>query len=174
MYVTKGGDGDRDQFSAFVERRYGALTRLGWALTGDQQRGEDLAQATLVRMWTRWKRLSATDDPWRYAQRVAISQAATWRRRRWHDESATADTPDTTQTDSAETVIGSVQMTRWLAGLPARQRAVVVLRFLVDQSVEDVAEILNCSQGTIKSQTAKARRTLRALIEAEQREEQPS
>lgn len=156
-----------EDFTAFVNARQAGLVRLGWALTGDRQLGEDLAQATMDRLWARWARVSGRGDPWPYAQRVAVPLAPTWWRRRWrHVEvvggalpDAPADTDDFVAADTRDMVA------RWLATLPRRQRAVVVLRFLADLSVDETAEILHCSSGTVKSQTAKALGSLRARTE---------
>lgn len=115
----------------------------------------------------RWARVSRGGDPWPYAQRVAVSLAATWWQRRWrHVEvvggplpDAAADTDDFGAADTRDMV------ERWLATLPRRQRAVVVLRFLADLFVDETAETLHCSSGTVKSQTAKALGSLRAVTE---------
>ncbi|MGH8861484.1 MAG: sigma factor, partial [Jatrophihabitantaceae bacterium] len=74
---------DQTPFDEFVRRRSPELVRLCWALTGDLHKGEDLAQATLGRIWPRWERISQSGEPWSYTQQVAIRLAATWRRRRW-------------------------------------------------------------------------------------------
>jgi RNA polymerase sigma-70 factor (sigma-E family) len=158
---------DSEEFTAFAEARQSALLRLGWALTGDRHLGEDLAQATLDRLWARWPRVSRRGDPWPYAQRVAVSLAATWWRRRWrHVEVVSGELPDAPG-DANEIAAADTRdmVERWLATLPRRQRAVIVLRFLADLSVDETAETLHCSPGTVKSQTAKALDRLRALSE---------
>jgi RNA polymerase sigma factor, sigma-70 family len=136
-----------------------------WALTGDFGRGEDLAQASLQRLWPRWASVSATGDPWPYLQRIAVSQAATWRRRRWLGETPWAVLPDRGDaTDHADSIAGRRTVQQWLDTLPPRRRAVIVLRFLVDLSVDETADRLGCSTGTVKSQTAKALGKLRDLL----------
>jgi RNA polymerase sigma-70 factor (sigma-E family) len=156
---------ESEDFTAFVIARQAGLVRLGWALTGDRQLGEDLAQATLDRLWARWARISRRGDPWPYAQRVAVSLAATWWRRRWrHVELVGSPRPDApADTDDFVAVDTRDMVTRWLATLPRRQRAVIVLRFLSDLSVDETAQILHCSTGTVKSQTAKALDSLELL-----------
>ena len=166
---------DRDAFTAFVEQRWTALLRLTWALTADRQLGEDLAQATLGRLWARWANVSRGGDPWPYTQRIAVTLASTWRRRRWTSEVVVRDLPDAPATDdTVRNADTREDVARWLRDLPRRQRAVVVLRFLADLSVEETAEVIGCSQGTVKSQTAKALGHLRALAIADQSEEQAS
>lgn len=157
-----------DAFEAFVQARQGALVRMGWALTGDRQLGEDLAQAALDRLWGRWTAVSAAGDPWPYAQRIIVSLASTWRRRRWRTaEVPRGDLPDySSGHDEFDAADVRALIAGWLAGLPARQRAVVVLRYLFDLSIDDTADRLRCSTGTVKSQTAKALNRLRATAEA--------
>jgi RNA polymerase sigma-70 factor (sigma-E family) len=150
-------------FTDFVRRRRGALVRLGWALIGDEGRGEDLAQSTLDRLWPRWEAVVAKGDPWPYAVQIAVSLAATARRRRWHrSEVSTAHPPDVVSpaTGSDATDL-QVVVAGWVAQLPPRQRAAVVLRFMFDLSLAQTAEAMNCSIGTVKSQTSKALATLR-------------
>jgi RNA polymerase sigma-70 factor (sigma-E family) len=164
---------DREAFTAFVERRWPQLVRLAWALTGDRHLGEDLAQATLDRLWRRWPKVSVGGDPWPYTQRVAASLASTWRRRRWHGELATADVGEARSSgEPADPVLNRDTVGRWLAELPRRQLVVVTLRFLADLSVDETATIAGCSPGTVKSQTAKALAHLRAIAQLERSSEE--
>jgi RNA polymerase sigma-70 factor (sigma-E family) len=160
---------DREAFTAFVEQRWVPLVRLTWALTGDLHLGEDLAQASLDRLWRRWSKVSAGGDPWPYTQRIAVSLASTWRRRRWRTEIVTADVADTPAVDKepADALHDRDTVLRWMSALPPRQRAVVTLRFLCDLPVEETGVIVGCSPGTVKSQTAKALAHLRALAETD-------
>ena len=97
-----------------------------------------------------------------YVRRVLVSTFLCWRRRRWHGETPVSRMPDHTSTNDvfadADTraAVGAA-----LARLPARQRAVVVLRYVSDLSEADTAHALNCSVGTVKSQTFKALANLR-------------
>lgn len=154
-----------DPFAEFVRRRQVELVRLGWALTGDRQLGEDLAQSALQRMWPKWNRVCGDGEPYAYVQRVMINLWCTWRGRRWRQmERLVAAPPERHAVDGdADRLAASEQVDRWLAALPPRQRAVVTLRFLFDLSVEESAQRLGCSPGTVKSQTAKALEHLRAL-----------
>ena len=159
---------DEDAFTAFVAQRQMLLLRLCWALTGDRHRGEDLAQAVLDRLWRRWAKVSAGgDDPWPYTQRIAVSLASTWRRRLWSGEVATGHIGDRAESDRAGQLADRDEVARWLAVLARQQRAVIVLRFLADLSVEQTAVVLGCTSGTVKSQTAKALARLRTLAEQE-------
>lgn len=154
-------DANELHFREFVDRRHGDLVRLGWALTGNLHSGEDLAQAALERLWPHWPRVAASGDPTAYAHKIVVNLAASWQRRRSAGEYPMSEVPDTVA-DSAD---GDVQrrVRAWVDHLPARQRAVVMLRFLFDLSVSETARRLDCSEGTVKSQTAKAMQKLRSL-----------
>ena len=154
---------DEAEFTAFARLRQADLVRLCWALTGERQLGEDLAQASLARLWQRWEAVAAGGDPWPYLQRIAVSVAATWRRRRWRFEIPGVSFVDRADSsDGLDAVHAGDGVERWLRLLPPRQRAVIVLRFLFDLSVEETADRLGCTSGTVKSQTAKAMTTLRS------------
>lgn len=151
-----------DEFSAFVTARQAELVQLGWALTGDRQLGEDLSQSALQRLWPHWTRVADAGDPFAYTQRIVVNLYISWhRRRRWRLERPAASLPEITVGDATSGVDEQDALDRWLARLPARQRAVVVLRFVCDLDVAETAARLECSSGTVKSQTAKALHNLR-------------
>jgi RNA polymerase sigma-70 factor (sigma-E family) len=151
-------------FDEFVRTRQDELARLGWALTGDRQRGEDLAQASFDRLWRRWAKVSEAGDPWAYTQRIAVSLASTWRRRHWSSEVPTAAPAAGSAGEQFDGVLSRHLVETWLAVLPPRQRAVITLRFLLDLSVLETADRMRCSTGTVKSQTSKALSTLRGAL----------
>jgi len=134
-----------ESFTAFAVARRPALVQLGWAMTGDRHLGEDLAQATLDRLWRRWLKIVREGDPWPYAQRTLASISATWWRRRWRTEYPTDRLPDVSIADATDQHDTRQMVERWLRILPPRQRAVVVLRFLADMSVEDTARAMRCT-----------------------------
>jgi RNA polymerase sigma-70 factor (sigma-E family) len=159
--------GERDDFAAFVESRWASLVRLSWGLAGDRHVAEDLAQATLQRLWPRWRTVSASGDPWPYTQRIAVSIYSNWRRRRWHGEIPTAHLPEDGEAGGLDDVLADARVARWLDELPAGQRSVVTLRFLMDLSVAEAARVLQVSPGAVKSQTAKALARLHTIATAE-------
>ncbi|HEX8004353.1 MAG TPA: SigE family RNA polymerase sigma factor [Mycobacteriales bacterium] len=147
------------EFAEFVAARQRALLRAGWLLTGDWASAEDLVQTALVRTWPHWHRLPDADRAEAYVRRVMFTTYASWWRRRWRGETPTADLPDRAA-GAADTDLRAALVAAVLR-LPRRQRAVVVLRFLDDLTEARAAEVLGCSVGTVKSQTAKALATLR-------------
>jgi RNA polymerase sigma factor (sigma-70 family) len=158
---------DPSDFDEFVRSRAVALGRLCWALTGDRGMGEDLAQATLERLWRRWPKVSAAGDPWAYTCRIAATTNASWRRRRWWHSEVTAPDEYLERLTPPGESLQDFNVDAWLSLLTVEQRRVIVLRFLMDMTVEQTADILRSPPGTIKSHTSRALRRIRSL-------EQPS
>lgn len=148
-------------FETFVRAREVRLLRLGWLLTGEWPLAEDLLQTALVRVWPRWERLEASGAE-SYVRQVMVHQASTWWRRRWHGERPTGDLPERPAGDVWATTDLAEALRVGLGGLPARQRATLVLRYFEDLTEVQTAHAMGCSVGTVKSQTSKALASLRA------------
>jgi RNA polymerase sigma-70 factor (sigma-E family) len=149
-------------FAQFVAARERALQRTAWLLTGDRGLAEDLVQTTLVRTWPRWERIRRHDDPEVYVRRVMVNTWATWTRRRWRGEHATLSVPEgPAPGDMAAEVAVRMAVRSALASLTARQRAVLVLRVFDDLSEAQVARVLDCAVGTVKSTMSQALAKLR-------------
>ena len=153
-------------FDEFVRSASGRLLRLAVLLTRERGRAEDLVQTCLVRTAGRWS--VARDNPSAYARRVLVNLA----RNRWRDASRRpAEVSGLSGIDPAEdpaddVIVQRDAMSRLLAELPTGQRTVLALRYFEDLPVAEVAAILGCSQGNVKSQTNRALTTLRALLTA--------
>lgn len=154
--------GEPEGFAEYIAARRDALVRAGFLLTGDRHLAEDLVQATLVRVWPRWERVSRADHVDAYVRRVLMSIFLSWRRRLWWRESPTASVPDVAggadpaDGDDRALLLAAVHR------LPARQRAVIVLRYFYDLTEAESAEVLGCSTGTVKSHASRAVRSLRS------------
>ncbi len=153
---------ETNDFAQFVEAREQALRRTAWLLTGDWGLAEDLVQTALARSWPRWERIRRRDDPGVYVRRVMVNTWRTWSRRRWLGEKAS---PAVAEAPAAGDVAAEVAMRMALrdalATLTARQRAVLVLRVYDDLPEAQVADMLNCSVGTVKSTMSRALARLR-------------
>lgn len=153
-------------FEEFVAGHGPHLLRLSFALCGDRQRAEDCVQEALEKVYVRWKRL---DDPAPYARQVVLNATRdTWRRfgrRERHVDRV----PDAPVADASGQVDDRDALLRALDTLPHGQRAVLLLRFWEDLSEADTARALDCSVGTVKSQTHRGLRRLREALPEGQR-----
>ena len=155
-------DAEVEQFAAFVEARERALQRTAWLLTGDWGLAEDLVQTALARSWPRWERIRRRDDPEIYVRRVMVNTWSTWIRRRWWGERASAAVPDSPAPgDVAAELAARMAVRAALDSLTHRQRAVVVLRVFDDLPEVQVAQVLSCAVGTVKSTMARSLAKLR-------------
>lgn len=168
--------GQPEEFAEFVVRRERALQRTAWLLTGDWATAEDLVQTALAKSWPRWGRIRRRDDPEVYVRRVMVNTWATWLRRRWRGEVTSAVMPDGPATvDVAAEVALRLAVRDALASLTERQRAVLVLRVFDDMPESQVAQVLGCAVGTVKSTMSQALARLRddprlaALLISEER-----
>ena len=151
------------EYCEYVAARLSSLRRLAAVLCGDWQRADDLVQATLIKLYVRWGRVRAATHPDAYARAVLVrefihEQRSTWVKR-VSLRSAVTDAPATAVDHDAV-----LDLRAAVAALPARQRATLVLRFYCDLNVDQSAEILGCSPGTVKSQTARGLEAVRRAL----------
>ena len=152
-----------EEFAAFVAARYRALVRTGLLMTGDRGHAEDLAQSALIRTYLAWGRLREPGNAEAYARRTLVRLALRARRRLWNSEVAAGVIPAPGAGPRAESGHAdlALDVRRALAALPAGQRAVIVLRYLDDQSEAEIARVLGISTGTVKSRAARGLASLR-------------
>jgi RNA polymerase sigma-70 factor (sigma-E family) len=146
-------------FDDFVRGHLASLTGFGRLLAGDDVRAQDLVQDALARTYLRWRRSGPPDDPLAYVRRAMVNRQSTLWRRLFSRESD-AELPETATPDAPD---HDLRLSVWsaLQSLPPRQRAVVVLRYYEGLTETEVAAILDCSLGTVKSQASKALSKLR-------------
>ncbi len=155
-------DAESEGFVQFVEARERALQRTAWLLTGDWALAEDLVQTALVRSWPHWERIRRRDDPEVYVRKVMVNTWLTWNRRGWRRERAMAELPEyPVPGDVAADVVVRMAIRGALGSLTDRQRAVLVLRVFDDLPETQVAQVLDCAVGTVKSTMSKALAKLR-------------
>ncbi|MFD7451729.1 SigE family RNA polymerase sigma factor [Kitasatospora sp. NPDC059827] len=154
-------------FTEFVAACGPKMLRTAWLLTGDRHQAEDLLQTALAKVWPRWE-LIARERPEAYLRKVLVNCHVSWWRRRWTGELPHEELPEPTvaRADPYEDVLLGQVVAEAVRSLPPRQRAVVVLRFFEDLSVEETAEVLRCSTGTVKSQSHRALAALRGRLPA--------
>jgi RNA polymerase sigma-70 factor (sigma-E family) len=154
----------RQDFAEFAAARSPALIRLAYVLTADKHAAEDLLQNALIKAAAHWGRIHT--DPESYVRRIMYREQVNWwrHRRRWR-ETAVAEVPEPpSQPESGPEA--RIALEEALRALPARKRAVLVLRYLEDLPEAQVAGILGCSVGTVRSQAYKALAQLRTVLAA--------
>jgi RNA polymerase sigma-70 factor (sigma-E family) len=159
---VSGNKGDADEFTAFVTARMERWRRGAFLLCGDWHLADDLVSVTVAKVYRRWRTVRRADNPDAYAQRILTRTWLSERRRPWRREHPSADLPDREQIEP-DRIGDRTALDRMLTALGPRQRAVLVLRFYLDYSIEDTARILGISTGTVKSQAARALDVLRAI-----------
>lgn len=152
--------GDPDFEEYFVARAQ-RLRRLAYAMCGDWHEAEDIVQATFIRLYRHWRKVrhESVDA---YTRRILTNVFLSGKRKH-RREDTTASPPDREaprERDSAD----RLDIAAALAELTPRQRAMVVLRFMEDMSITDVAVVLGVAEGTVKSQTARGIQSLRAAL----------
>jgi len=161
------GRTERDeQFHDFVADRRGHLFATARLLTaGDAFLAEDLVQTALTKLYVSWAAFRRADNPDGYVRRVLVNALMDERSRVWRRfERPVADLPE--RSGSGVTADdGDPELSRALRELPPKMRAAVVFRFFYDLDVAETAAALGCSDGTVKSQTARALDKLRAALE---------
>ncbi|WP_237774237.1 SigE family RNA polymerase sigma factor [Actinosynnema sp. ALI-1.44] len=152
-------------FEEFAETRTPGLLRYAIVLTCDRHLAEDIVQEVLVRVFRKWKRISALDLPETYVRRMITNEFLSWRRRK-----ASTDVPFSPEAiaelglaagDSASRYDERDMLLRDIATLPRKQRAVLVLRYFCDLPDEQIAESLDCGVTTVRSHASRALATLR-------------
>lgn len=160
-------------FEDYVAARRPALLRFGRLLSGNTAAAEDLVQTALARSYLRW---GSIDDPEAYVRRAMVNaNLSWWRRRPWREE--LTDTLPERAADGPGAEVGvDLRDAVWtaLAGLPARQRSVLVLRYYEGLTEREIADLLHCSVGTVKSAASRALDKLRALPELKDESPRPA
>lgn len=155
-------------FDEFISARLTALVRYATVVSCDPHLGEDIAQEVLVRAHARWSRIGGLDAPEQYVKRMIVNEFLSWRRRRAASlvplareslDALAVPAPDPTLARDERDV-----MLRAIATLPPRQRAAVALRYYDDVNDEQIAELLGCRIGTVRSLISRALATLRTSL----------
>lgn len=157
------GRRDEDSYRQFAVSRSAALYRSACLMTsGDTHLAEDLVQETLSRMYTVWHRKKCIDNPDAYAKTVLVRAYLTHRRRRSSGEQPALRLPE----QVVEMADSSLRVTllQALGQLPPKDRAVLVLRFWEDLSIEQTAEAMWTSSSAVRSRSSRALAKLRTML----------
>jgi RNA polymerase sigma-70 factor (sigma-E family) len=166
MGSARGRQAWEEEFVAYYADRAGLLRRTAYVLCGDWHLAEDLTQMTFVSLYRHWSRIERHEVLDQYARKVLLRAFLNQGRRPWRREVATS--PESADLDAGvwrdRDPDAALVLRTALLRLPRQRRAVLVMRFWADLSVEQVAEILDCPTGTVKSQTARGLAELRAIL----------
>lgn len=153
---------DDEEFIAYATARAGRLRDIAYLMCGDWHQAQDLTQQTLVKVYLAWGRIAARENVDAYARQVLLRELLTERRRRRSTERPQAELPEgRTPPDQTDLRLTLIEALRRLA---PNRRAVIVLRYWDDHSVEAVAEIMRITPAAVKSLTVRAVRELRDLL----------
>ncbi|WP_062429998.1 SigE family RNA polymerase sigma factor [Herbidospora daliensis] len=158
-----GSSARDDEFTDYVSARSAWLRQVAFLLCGDWHGADELLQVAVTRLYLNWSRVRAVENPDGYARTVLVNAYLAERRSSWVRR-VIPFTGDEERPAADGDLDGVLDLRRALADLPPRQRAVLVLRYYCDLSVEETAVTLRCSQGNVKSQSARGIDRLRRML----------
>lgn len=157
---------ERDaEYLEYVTAHRGRMLRTARLLAaGDTHWAEDLVQVALTKLYVHWTKVRREDGAARYADRILVNSFLDERRRMWRRREATTEQMYDAEPPPSQDPADRLTVLAALGKLPRRQHAVVVLRYFRDFDVHTTAELMGCSEGTVKSQTSRALSTMRELL----------
>ncbi|MEV8516711.1 SigE family RNA polymerase sigma factor [Dactylosporangium sp. NPDC051484] len=164
MHLSRVRHDADDEFTQFVGPRIPRLHRIAYQLLGDRDRADDAVQNALTTLYLRWKSRHDVHNLDAYVHTMVVRQCLTERRRWWSRVRLWDATPDVPVASGVPLVEQRMLLRQALRDLPDGQRTVLVLRFLCDLPVHDVAVLLGRSEGTVKSQTSNGLKALRRAL----------
>ena len=150
-------------FEEFAAERLPGVLRFAAVLTGDRGVAEDLAQEVLIRAHARWGTIGGLDRPEYYVRKMILNEFLHWRRREWRQipSGAGADVDHRSTPDHASGYAERDALIAELGKLPARQRAVLALRYYEGLGDIEIADLLGCKPGTVRGYATRALAALR-------------
>ena len=160
--VTRGADAPT--FEEYAASAWPSLYRYAYLLAGNHADAEDIAQQTLLKAYRSWSRVERSDSPAAYLRQILTNTYLSQQRPKSRRLELLTDAPP----ESGHGPVGGPEerMALWphVKSLPPRQRAVVVLRYYEDLSEQEIADVLECSRGNVKSTAHHALKSLRAAL----------
>ena len=158
---------DRDTgFVEYFTARSEAMRGTAYLLCGDWHRAEDLVQNAFTKLYLVWGRVSRHEVLDAYVRQVLVRLYLDERRRGWWRRERVTSRPPVDRSTPPDAPANRLMVLQALAAVPPRQRAVLVLRYWEDLSIEETAALLHCSAGTVKSQAARGLDSMRTLLMA--------
>ncbi|WP_432968562.1 SigE family RNA polymerase sigma factor [Dactylosporangium sp. CA-233914] len=154
-------------YTQYVATKLPRLHRIAYQLVGDRHRADDAVQDALTTLYQRWSRIREVANLDAYVHTMVVRAALSDRRRFWARVHLWGTPPESPREAESPGVEQRVVLRQALRALPEGQRTVLVLRFLCDLPVEEVAAVLGRAEGTVKSQTSMGLKSLRRLLNVE-------
>jgi RNA polymerase sigma-70 factor (sigma-E family) len=155
---------DEQQYVEYVTVKLPELRRLALSLCKDRDRADDVVQAAITKLYVHWHRARSADSIDAYVRTIVVRTFLNEQKLRWAKVWLTGEEPPNLPSPPGREVETRMVVDAALGRIPPRQRAVLVLRFLYDQSIADVARMLDCSEGNVKSLTSTGLARLRQLL----------
>ena len=153
---------DSATYREYVTGHLDRLRRTAYLLCGDWHTADDVVSVTLAKLYRHWGRVSGLEHPDAYVRKMLVRAWLSERRRPWaRNEQVRWDVPDREVPAGTGPVVDRVALNLLLKSLAPKRRAVLVLRYFCDLSVDETADAPGCSTSTVNSQTARALETLR-------------
>jgi RNA polymerase sigma-70 factor (sigma-E family) len=154
-------------FDEFAGARLPAILRFATALTGDPDLAKDLVQEVLIRVSGRWQNIGQLDRPEAYIRKMVVNEYLSWRRRSWRliPSGMNSHLIGSPSPDPADGFIERQALLAELAKLSPRRRAALVLRYYDGLSYADIAEVMGCTQSTVRGHVVKALAALRIELD---------
>jgi RNA polymerase sigma-70 factor (sigma-E family) len=167
LYETQEGasmSGRSEEFREFARDRAWPLQQSAYLLCGDWHSAQDVVQETLIKAYRHWPRVKRADNPDAYVRGILLNEV----RDRWRRPEKAVPvghfTAELAVPDASDDIARRDRLLRALVELPLQQRMTVVLRYLEDMTQVETANLLGCSEGTVKSQSSRALATLRTFL----------
>lgn len=164
------GVDDEREYAEYTAGALPRLRRIAYLLCQDWHRADDLTQNALTRLYVNWRRARAAENLDAYVGEILLNVFLAEQRTHWWKRTSVHAQPGEPRADSAAEWNGpavdeALDVRAALMTLPPRRRATVVLRYYCDFSIEQTAQLLGCTPGTVKSQTVKALAQLRGVLD---------
>ncbi len=170
----QGRSHGRTDFESWLVAREPSLYRLAHLLTGDVHSAQDLVQTTLAKLYLAWDRLDDRERVDAYARRILVNEHRSAWRRPWRRREVVMDAVPEGGQDGEQYDGTREAVWRFVATLPPRQRAVIVLRYYEQLTESETADVLGISVGTVKSQASRAIAALRTRVTQTSGEQPPA
>jgi RNA polymerase sigma-70 factor (sigma-E family) len=158
-----------EEYLEFVASRAASLHRTAFLLCGDWHLADDLVQETFVHAYRHWRRVRRADNLPAYVRRILVNEFHRhWQRYAALPVDADPELGGIAVPDIGDEVVNRTDLLRALSTLTARQRATIVLRYLEGMSERETAAVMRCSEGTVKSQAARALNALAGCLKAKE------